>query len=60
MEKQRFSSNASTGFIIWEEALRRRSPARELEPKVAYRLRVGLGEQSGEETLLGGRKSSGV
>jgi hypothetical protein len=37
MEEQRFSSNASTGCIIWEEALRRGSPARALEPKVAYR-----------------------
>jgi hypothetical protein len=43
MEEQREGSNASTGSIVWEGALRRGTPARELEPTAAYRLGVDKG-----------------
>jgi hypothetical protein len=42
-KRQREGSNASTGFIVWEGPLWRRSPARELEPKAADRLGVDIG-----------------
>jgi hypothetical protein len=46
-ERGRPGSNASTGFVVQEEALQRGTPARELEPTAAYRLGVDVGEQSG-------------
>jgi hypothetical protein len=37
------------GFIVWEEALGRGSPARELEPPATYRLGVDKRREKSQE-----------
>jgi hypothetical protein len=41
--RQRNSSNTSTGFIVWEEALQREVSSQSQKPTAAYRLGVDIG-----------------